>query len=146
MLLVDWVRSLGLPFDARRLQLGMVQRFVFGERYAVEMADGRVYEDADLDRMLQMVHDEFMSYNVMQLLHKGEVTDGCYMKLQIGTTRPTARDPLGQNSDRVLEVIPVSLEHIATAGSVAENIERIRQAVTFYNLSGDWTQYHKENL
>lgn len=154
MLILDWVRELGLPGDANRLRLTDVKRFVFGERYFIEMADGRCYQDNDLERLLSVITDEFNTHNTTLLLKTGtdDHPERAHALMQIAPPRITASDPLGQRGDTALEVIPM-FGGVFTASSgvlpvpqIEAIVASVREAVTFYNLSGDWTKYRKENL
>lgn len=154
MLIVDWVSSLGLPCEASRLRLPDVKRFVFGEFYAIEMSDGRSYQDNDLERILQVMHDEFHIHNTTLLLRTGndDHPEKVYPLVQLVSHGASRSDPLGQRTSRVLQVLPMFNSVFSAASGVlpAPDIEAVvasvRDAVTFYNLSGDWTQYKKDNL
>lgn len=154
MLILDWVQALGLPCEAARLRLSSVKRFVFGERYYVEMDDGRIYQDNDLERVLTMMRDEFNLHNTTLLLKTGrdDHPEHAYALVQIASGSPTAKDPLGQRSQRVLQVLPMFSGVFSAASGVLPTpdidavVASVRDAITFYNLSGDWEQFKKDNL
>lgn len=157
MMLTQWVTELGLPFERSRMTLDRVQRFVFGETYYVEMQDGRCYEDKDLERLLGMMREEFTVYDNTAILQSTSHTVRPHIELRDLSTRPGRG--IGHMNRRSLCVIPVlvSPESIlvnpgTSAGVWAfepliENLDTVvRDAVTFYNLSGEWTMFKKDNL
>lgn len=150
MLLCEWVAELGLPCDRSRMHLGQVQRFIFGERYAVEMTDGRVYEDKDLDRLLEVVHSEFTAHNNAVIIGTGITNHPDILEPHMEVRSIGARRGIGRADQRSLCIVPMMIGRLPTALRNAVNMDElvtvVRDAITFYNLSGDWTSFKKDNL
>lgn len=154
MLLIEWARQLGLPIIREHpegLSLDNILRFVFGERYVIQMKDGRSYEDKNLEAILEVMADEFRVYNTTLLLQQGTADAGLFPKvelLNIGGNIMT--DPLGNRKSLSLCVSVVTGRPSSTVlppPDIEAVVTMVREAVTMYSLVGDWGDNHrKDNL
>lgn len=104
-----------------------VSHFSFGEHYTVHLDDGHGYAVPDLELMLTIVVEAF------------EVRPDCVPRLELRTRG----SGIGQARQRELVVTPVR-RHAGVP--LDEVVQRIRRLVTYYNLSGSWDPFRRENL
>jgi hypothetical protein len=135
MLLAEFVGRAHVQLDDDRQQpvdLHQVRAFVFGESYLISLNNGKSYDVRELEDILSVLHDEF------QLWHEQWIPG-----LQISQL-PGVKGLNGQK--RVLEVTAVERGVFLPPLPVMHTIERVRLAVTMFNLTGSWDQFSKGNL
>lgn len=134
MLLREWVLQTGAP-SAERVSLSDIKHFAFGEdAYYIEVMDGRKYQDNDLDRMLQLIYDEFnASRTTATLKGAGRVLS------------PMMEFPFTKGKPE-MHIRPVEWTGVLPPPDLDVFIETMRQQITWFNLSGKWTNFAKDNL
>lgn len=137
MRLTEYLRQadVPLPVIGSLLELPNIQFFAFGKSYTVQCTDGafRSYDFTDLDDMLAVLQGEFEAYPEYKMR----------VVLQARST-----SLLGSAASRELIVFHVSGRQAGEYGTqnIPKEIEKIRQAVTMYNLTQSWDQFNKGNL
>lgn len=151
MLLTEWARETGLPTHrGNHGSLDQILRFVFGEHYLIQMHDGRSYEDKTLDPILGILADEFRVHNTTMVL-KGNVNmmrDGFFPKVEtlaVGSNIVTS--PIGNAKERSLVVSVVKgWDNPLPPPDIEGIVQMIREKVTFFSLTGEWSMFKKDNL
>lgn len=130
MLLTEWIGELGHSRQVMPASLSDVSMFLFGTQYYVQLRTGMGYQDNDLERLLQLMRDEFVAHNTLALLR--EDRSELYPHMSVERGRESVIAPR-------LVVRPVSWTGASTEPpDIDETITKIRDAVTFYNLSSEW--------
>ena len=151
MLLTDWMTATGVPVPRGRTgHLNEILRFVFGEHYLVQMKDGRSFEDKTLDPILEIMADEFRVHNTTRVL-RGDIniqSQGYFPKvemLSVGANFVTG--PIGKKSDVSLVVSVVQgWPGPLPPPDIECVVQMVREAVTFFSLTGEWSIFKKDNL
>jgi hypothetical protein len=147
MLLTSWQRGLGLPVRGDKSSLDQILRFVFGERYLIQMKDGRSFEDRNLGMMLEIMADEFRVYNTTSLLHGGSWDIGIFPKVELLAVASNITQGIGNRKDVSLVVSTVEgWKGMLPPPTIEGVVDMVRHSVTMYSLTGDWDTYKKENL
>lgn len=132
MLLREWLAQTGAR-SIERVALTDIKHFAFGEDYYIEVMDGRKFQDNDLDRMLELIYDEFNASKTTAMLKGGRVLSPM-MEFPFVAGKP------------VMHVRPVEWTSQLPAPDLDVFIETMRQQITWFNLSGKWTNFGKDNL
>lgn len=133
MLLAEFVGRTDVELDEDRrkaVDLHQVRAFVFGKFYEIQLINGKTYDVRDLEVILSIIHDEFE-------LWKNQWIPEVQIK-SLGNFNSKNRQ-LVVKAEVKGSFLPVTIP-------VKSTIDRIRHAVTMYNLTGSWDQYTKGNL
>lgn len=135
MLLRQWLEELGAR-SVERATLKDIKHFTFGEdAYTVEMQDGRVYQDNDLDRILTVIRDELNVHNNNVLL-----------KGQGDRMHPAIEYPFSKGK-QIMVVRPVVWTASVPPPELDLLLEQLQQNITYFNLTGQFTPpMKKDNL
>lgn len=152
MLLTSWAHEIGLPTPrgGDHGSLDQILRFVFGEHYLIQMRDGRSFEDKTLEPILAIMADEFRVHNTTMVLQGNAhmLKEGFYPKVEmlaVGANIVTS--PLGSAKDVSLVVSVVQgWDNPLPPPDIEGIVEMVREKVTFFSLTGEWTIYKKDNL
>lgn len=132
MLLAEFVGRAHVQLDDDRqtpVDLHQVAAFVFGESYMIEMHNGKKFDVRDLETILDVLHDEFE-------LWKEQWTPHLEIKSKGGLIGKARR----------LEVVAAQKGGFLPPPPVGSVVDRIRMAVTMFNLTGNWDQFERSNL
>lgn len=133
MLLAEFVGRSDVDLDDDRrkaVDLHQVRAFVFGKFYEIQLINGKTYDVRDLEVILSVIHDEF------ELWKHQWVPD---VQIQSLGNFNSKNRQLVVKAEVKGSFLPVTIPTKTT-------IDRIRQAVTMYNLTGSWDQFNKGNL
>lgn len=134
-ILGKWISEI-LGREYRPLTMSDVEFFGFGEAgYYVELHNGAAHFDNDLDRLL----------DVMQRLWYATSQCGYLMSYEDSQRRPGG-PTIGRRKNTILMVKPTHSAVAMNEHELAEMTDRIRQAVTIFNLTGEWDRPFKANL
>lgn len=130
MLLADYIHDVAFPnLPKPMIALAQIARFEFGESYTVCLYSGVSFSIPDLDIIIDIMVSEFersgawaeTSFSGPDFRFKKVVP-----RMLLVTAAPDKTDIVGK--------------------PIREVAEQVRQAVTYYNLAGEWTTFSKDNL
>ncbi len=140
MLLIEYLRSIptytGSYGSSTGSALHHIQQFEFGERYVIRMNSGKSFDIPDLDAMLDIINSEFVLAEVMPFMSFS------------GVSTRSKSDPFGQRGtwDKMLVVSAKRPDNPPPWNGMQAFLDKIRTAVTIYNLSDSWDSFTKGNL
>lgn len=143
MLLRTWLDEQGITSLARA-SLAEVEYFAFGEdAYYVRMRAGNTFQDNDLERMLSVIKDEFVAVNTTVLLRQ----HGHMFIPSVSYEAPLQRVGLAPRRNTELRI---TAKEGGRGGfetfDIETFIDNVRQCVTVFNVSGEWTNFRRPNL
>lgn len=125
MLLAEYLRSVGVytPFATGGVSLPNIAYFWFGEHYEIRLAIGVTYNIPDLETMLDILRSEYITYGGIprvDLIKRLRNSDASGLFIN--------------QANRVrLSSYPKEVDQV---------IDQVRQAVTMYNLTQSWDNFH----
>lgn len=138
MLLAEFLNVAGIvDGDVRTpMDLNVVERFTFGERYLIERRGGATYDVPDLDVMLSIIHDEYKVWRRQMI-----------PMMAIDSIRKQPASKLA-GVDRVLTITSAAPNGFVPPPPLDAIVQKVKIAVTMYNLTGTWEQFNntKGNL
>lgn len=126
MLLADYLDQCDVPESVpRQLCLDAGAKFFFGDRHGILTHTGVTIDVPDMEDILAIVRAEFQAERVMPGM---------------------GYESTGGGLKRVRRLTISSTNQPYTAAEMDACIARIRQAVTYYSLTGEWNAFSKDNL
>lgn len=139
MRLIEYLKMADVPNAGKFLELPDIERFTFGEKYSVRTLVGVVFEFSDLEDILAVIRSEFSAYPN----RRAQVTIQTRSKQGLGAA--SSRELIVYSTDPALSITRQWEPHQSNK-PIDEQIDSIRSAVTMYNLTQTWEQFHKGNL
>jgi hypothetical protein len=113
------------------VDLNQVTSFEFGDKYLIRMRSGKTLDVRDIDDILDIMRTEFTVWQE-QWVPEALIVSASKQSFVA--------------KDRYLSVTAVQKSGFLPAIPPDAAIERVRLAVTMFNLTGSWDQFNKSNL
>lgn len=133
MLLADYLDQCDnvAPSVPRRVYIIAGATFEFGERYSIIDHKGVTLDIPVLDDILSIMRDEMIAERALP---------------RIGMSDLVAQRVRDGAKQRYRQLVVSGTAAGYSNEGVEAKVEQVRQAVTMYNLTGEWTMFAKDNL